>query len=125
MRRIAPQQYRIAVQQNQANRRHGSHALRAADSPEIHIIQCIPTPSERLNASKASLGVKADGRELRFATRNFGVWARASSRRRKKEAARRRPESREETPKEGMYGKHRTSNILAPNPTNARSQCRF
>jgi hypothetical protein len=44
---------------------------------------------------------------------------------RKKEAARRRPESREETPKEGMYGKHRTSNILAPIPTNARSQYRF
>jgi hypothetical protein len=38
----------------------------------------------------------------------------------KKEAARRRPESREETPKEGMYGKRRTVFNVAPIVTNAR-----
>ena len=53
------------------------------------------------------------------------VWIQERCRATKKEAARRRPESREETPKEGMHGKRRTTNILAPNPANARSQYRF
>jgi hypothetical protein len=38
----------------------------------------------------------------------------------KKEAARRRPESREETPKEGMYGNRRTVFNVAPIEINAR-----
>ena len=41
---------------------------------------------------------------------------------RKKEAARRRPESREETPKEGMCGNRRTGTNVAPNAAKARTQ---
>jgi len=43
----------------------------------------------------------------------------------KKEAARRRPESREETPKEGMRGNRRTGSNVAPNVAKARAQTRL
>jgi hypothetical protein len=136
MRRIAPQQYRIAVQQRQAVLLMGMAAMRSerrfpARRQFSFVFQRVigdfgfPWRGSTQNGERSDkcLGsILRRGKLEPFGAPNV---VRLERRRgaAKKEAARRRPESREETPKEGMCSKHRTSNILAPNRINARTQC--
>jgi hypothetical protein len=134
MRRIAPQQYRSAAQQRQANLLIGIAAMRSerrfpGGRQLPFVFQRVPGESAFPKRGLARSGAHRTSARVTYcnaANRRLTVsQSGASSALAKKEAARRRPESREETPKEGMHGKHRASNSLAPNPTNARSQYRI